>query len=61
MNEPASFVHGTVGEKCLGDEKYDFPPYMPRKDQLFVWHPNSLNYKLTVEGLLSVDVIDGYG
>ncbi|KAI4891742.1 hypothetical protein NFI96_028027 [Prochilodus magdalenae] len=29
MNEPASFVHGTVGEKCLGDPIYDNPPYMP--------------------------------
>ncbi|XP_063061397.1 sucrase-isomaltase, intestinal [Engraulis encrasicolus] len=29
MNEPASFVHGTVGGKCLGPEIYDFPPYMP--------------------------------
>uniref|UniRef100_A0A8C9TBY6 Maltase n=1 Tax=Scleropages formosus TaxID=113540 RepID=A0A8C9TBY6_SCLFO len=30
MNEPASFVHGTVGGKCLGPEKYDYPPYMPQ-------------------------------
>lgn len=29
MNEPASFVHGTVGEKCLGDPKLENPPYMP--------------------------------
>uniref|UniRef100_A0A3P8ZUI1 alpha-glucosidase n=1 Tax=Esox lucius TaxID=8010 RepID=A0A3P8ZUI1_ESOLU len=29
MNEPASFVHGTVGEKCLGPAVYDNPPYMP--------------------------------
>uniref|UniRef100_A0A671MMG6 alpha-glucosidase n=1 Tax=Sinocyclocheilus anshuiensis TaxID=1608454 RepID=A0A671MMG6_9TELE len=31
MNEPASFVHGTVGEKCLGDPALENPPYMPRK------------------------------
>lgn len=31
MNEPASFVHGTVGGKCLGDPLLDNPPYMPRK------------------------------
>lgn len=31
MNEPASFVHGTVGEQCLGDPKLENPPYMPRK------------------------------
>lgn len=31
MNEPASFVHGTVGEKCLGDPLLENPPYMPRK------------------------------
>uniref|UniRef100_A0A4W4HER0 alpha-glucosidase n=1 Tax=Electrophorus electricus TaxID=8005 RepID=A0A4W4HER0_ELEEL len=30
MNEPASFVHGTVWEKCLGPSVYDHPPYMPR-------------------------------
>ncbi|XP_030650308.1 maltase-glucoamylase, intestinal [Chanos chanos] len=29
MNEPASFVHGTVGGVCRGENKYDFPPYMP--------------------------------
>ncbi|KAG9338720.1 hypothetical protein JZ751_025389, partial [Albula glossodonta] len=29
MNEPASFVHGTVGGKCLGDPIYEKPPYMP--------------------------------
>ncbi|KAL0973463.1 hypothetical protein UPYG_G00204070 [Umbra pygmaea] len=29
MNEPASFVHGTVGGKCLGPAVYDNPPYMP--------------------------------
>ncbi|KAF6720919.1 Maltase-glucoamylase, intestinal [Oryzias melastigma] len=29
MNEPASFVHGTVGGKCLGDQLLEFPPYMP--------------------------------
>ncbi|KAL4647067.1 sucrase-isomaltase, intestinal [Arapaima gigas] len=29
MNEPSSFVHGTVGGKCLGPAKYDYPPYMP--------------------------------
>uniref|UniRef100_A0A673NQZ0 alpha-glucosidase n=1 Tax=Sinocyclocheilus rhinocerous TaxID=307959 RepID=A0A673NQZ0_9TELE len=31
MNEPATFVHGTVGEKCLGDPALENPPYMPRK------------------------------
>ncbi|KAJ8410764.1 hypothetical protein AAFF_G00187210 [Aldrovandia affinis] len=29
MNEPASFVHGTVGGECLGNAIYDNPPYMP--------------------------------
>ncbi|XP_034556178.1 maltase-glucoamylase, intestinal [Notolabrus celidotus] len=29
MNEPASFVHGTVGGQCLGNPLLDFPPYMP--------------------------------
>lgn len=29
MNEPASFVHGTVGEKCLGEGILENPPYMP--------------------------------
>ncbi|XP_034161045.2 sucrase-isomaltase, intestinal [Pangasianodon hypophthalmus] len=29
MNEPASFVDGTVGGKCLGPEIYENPPYMP--------------------------------
>ncbi|XP_073709957.1 sucrase-isomaltase, intestinal isoform X1 [Misgurnus anguillicaudatus] len=29
MNEPASFVHGTVGEKCLGEDILENPPYMP--------------------------------
>ncbi|XP_074535530.1 sucrase-isomaltase, intestinal [Halichoeres trimaculatus] len=29
MNEPASFVHGTVGGVCLGNELLEFPPYMP--------------------------------
>ncbi|XP_056622067.1 sucrase-isomaltase, intestinal [Triplophysa dalaica] len=29
MNEPASFVHGTVGENCLGDPLLENPPYMP--------------------------------
>ncbi|XP_068602006.1 sucrase-isomaltase, intestinal [Brachionichthys hirsutus] len=29
MNEPASFVHGTVGGNCLGNPLLDFPPYMP--------------------------------
>uniref|UniRef100_A0A671YCK1 alpha-glucosidase n=1 Tax=Sparus aurata TaxID=8175 RepID=A0A671YCK1_SPAAU len=31
MNEPASFVHGTVGGKCLGNPLLENPPYMPRK------------------------------
>ncbi|XP_052438648.1 sucrase-isomaltase, intestinal-like [Carassius gibelio] len=29
MNEPASFVHGTVGENCLGNKDLEDPPYMP--------------------------------
>ncbi|XP_051252783.1 sucrase-isomaltase, intestinal [Dicentrarchus labrax] len=29
MNEPASFVHGTVGGKCLGNPLLENPPYMP--------------------------------
>ncbi|XP_048837847.1 sucrase-isomaltase, intestinal isoform X2 [Brienomyrus brachyistius] len=29
MNEPVSFVHGTVGGKCPGPAIYDNPPYMP--------------------------------
>ncbi|XP_077467238.1 sucrase-isomaltase, intestinal [Stigmatopora argus] len=29
MNEPASFVHGTVGGNCLGDPLLENPPYMP--------------------------------
>ncbi|XP_028274772.1 maltase-glucoamylase, intestinal [Parambassis ranga] len=29
MNEPASFVHGTVGGKCLGNPILENPPYMP--------------------------------
>ncbi|KAK5868335.1 hypothetical protein PBY51_009361 [Eleginops maclovinus] len=29
MNEPASFVHGTVGEICLGNPLLENPPYMP--------------------------------
>uniref|UniRef100_A0A1A8MEA5 Sucrase-isomaltase (Alpha-glucosidase) n=2 Tax=Nothobranchius pienaari TaxID=704102 RepID=A0A1A8MEA5_9TELE len=29
MNEPASFVHGTVGGECLGDPLLENPPYMP--------------------------------
>uniref|UniRef100_A0A8C5CTQ6 alpha-glucosidase n=1 Tax=Gadus morhua TaxID=8049 RepID=A0A8C5CTQ6_GADMO len=33
MNEPASFVHGTVGGKCLGSDLLENPPYMPRKAQ----------------------------
>ena len=32
MNEPASFVHGTVGGKCLGSDLLENPPYMPRKE-----------------------------
>lgn len=31
MNEPASFVDGTVGGNCLGPAIFDDPPYMPRK------------------------------
>ncbi|XP_040902104.1 maltase-glucoamylase, intestinal isoform X2 [Toxotes jaculatrix] len=29
MNEPASFVHGTVGGKCHGNPLLENPPYMP--------------------------------
>ncbi|KAJ0063496.1 hypothetical protein NL108_002787, partial [Boleophthalmus pectinirostris] len=29
MNEPASFVHGTVDGNCLGDPLLENPPYMP--------------------------------
>ncbi|XP_070761323.1 sucrase-isomaltase, intestinal [Enoplosus armatus] len=29
MNEPASFVHGTAGGKCLGNPLLENPPYMP--------------------------------
>ncbi|XP_027028042.2 sucrase-isomaltase, intestinal [Tachysurus fulvidraco] len=29
MNEPSSFVDGTVGGKCLGEPIFDHPPYMP--------------------------------
>ncbi|XP_033832313.1 sucrase-isomaltase, intestinal [Periophthalmus magnuspinnatus] len=29
MNEPASFVHGTVDGKCLGNPLLENPPYMP--------------------------------
>ncbi|XP_037534428.1 maltase-glucoamylase, intestinal [Nematolebias whitei] len=29
MNEPSSFVHGTAGEKCLGNPLLENPPYMP--------------------------------
>ncbi|KAL1257160.1 hypothetical protein QQF64_012705, partial [Cirrhinus molitorella] len=29
MNEPANFVHGTVGENCLGNPNLEDPPYMP--------------------------------
>ncbi|KAK2912661.1 sucrase-isomaltase, intestinal-like [Channa argus] len=29
MNEPASFVHGTVGGQCLGNPLLENPPYMP--------------------------------
>ncbi|XP_076591162.1 sucrase-isomaltase, intestinal [Chaetodon auriga] len=32
MNEPASFVHGTVGGKCLGEQILENPPYMPKLD-----------------------------
>uniref|UniRef100_A0A3B5B509 P-type domain-containing protein n=1 Tax=Stegastes partitus TaxID=144197 RepID=A0A3B5B509_9TELE len=32
MNEPASFVHGTVGGKCLGNPLLENPPYMPPLD-----------------------------
>ncbi|XP_017279452.1 maltase-glucoamylase, intestinal [Kryptolebias marmoratus] len=29
MNEPASFVHGTVGANCPGNKLLENPPYMP--------------------------------
>lgn len=53
MNEPASFVHGTVGGMCLGNPLLENPPYMPCKTHrilLFVL-PNCV-----VIRLLSYDV-----
>uniref|UniRef100_A0A8C5CRF0 alpha-glucosidase n=1 Tax=Gadus morhua TaxID=8049 RepID=A0A8C5CRF0_GADMO len=41
MNEPASFVHGTVGGKCLGSDLLENPPYMPPLDAM----ENGLNHK----------------
>uniref|UniRef100_A0A8C1Q5H6 alpha-glucosidase n=1 Tax=Cyprinus carpio TaxID=7962 RepID=A0A8C1Q5H6_CYPCA len=41
MNEPASFVHGTVGEKCLGDAALENPPYMPPLESMY----RGLNHK----------------
>uniref|UniRef100_A0A671MMF3 alpha-glucosidase n=1 Tax=Sinocyclocheilus anshuiensis TaxID=1608454 RepID=A0A671MMF3_9TELE len=41
MNEPASFVHGTVGEKCLGDPALENPPYMPPLESMH----RGLNHK----------------
>uniref|UniRef100_A0A665W316 alpha-glucosidase n=1 Tax=Echeneis naucrates TaxID=173247 RepID=A0A665W316_ECHNA len=35
MNEPASFVSGTVGGECLGEPRLENPPYMPRKTRDF--------------------------
>ncbi|KAG1930730.1 maltase-glucoamylase, intestinal [Pimephales promelas] len=41
MNEPASFVHGTVGGKCLGDPNLENPPYMPPLESMHM----GLNHK----------------
>uniref|UniRef100_A0A673NLV4 Maltase n=1 Tax=Sinocyclocheilus rhinocerous TaxID=307959 RepID=A0A673NLV4_9TELE len=41
MNEPATFVHGTVGEKCLGDPALENPPYMPPLESMH----RGLNHK----------------
>ncbi|XP_073692479.1 sucrase-isomaltase, intestinal-like [Garra rufa] len=41
MNEPASFVHGTVGEQCLGDPALENPPYMPPLESMH----RGLNHK----------------
>lgn len=47
MNEPASFVHGTVGEKCLGNPLLENPPYMPRKahSNLILFWPKVWRYQ----------------
>ncbi|XP_067246031.1 sucrase-isomaltase, intestinal [Chanodichthys erythropterus] len=41
MNEPASFVHGTVGGNCLGDPNLENPPYMPPLESM----QRGLNHK----------------
>ncbi|XP_077049996.1 sucrase-isomaltase, intestinal [Siphateles boraxobius] len=41
MNEPASFVHGTVGGKCLGNPNLENPPYMPPLESMHM----GLNHK----------------
>ncbi|CAL8350989.1 unnamed protein product [Lota lota] len=41
MNEPSSFVHGTVGGKCLGSDLLENPPYMPPLDAM----EKGLNHK----------------
>ncbi|XP_032365998.1 maltase-glucoamylase, intestinal [Etheostoma spectabile] len=41
MNEPASFVHGTVGGKCHGNPLLENPPYMPPLESQHV----GLNHK----------------
>ncbi|XP_067276076.1 sucrase-isomaltase, intestinal [Pseudorasbora parva] len=41
MNEPASFVHGTVGGKCLGNDALENPPYMPPLESM----QRGLNHK----------------
>lgn len=51
MNEPASFVHGTVGGQCLGDPLLENPPYMPRKNTNL-----SFSFLRVIIYLLSCDV-----
>lgn len=57
MNEPASFVHGTVGGKCLGDPLLENPPYMPRKTHsiLYFFSPHvvirSLSYDANIRSM----------
>lgn len=51
MNEPASFVHGTVGGKCLGNPHLENPPYMPCKNADL-----SFSFLRVIIYLLSCDV-----
>ncbi|XP_056906491.1 sucrase-isomaltase, intestinal isoform X3 [Takifugu flavidus] len=41
MNEPVTFVSGTVGKKCLGDPLFENPPYMPALESRYL----GLNHK----------------